>query len=120
MYSSQKLSRQCTEITAAGKLFGGDKVLARSLLARINLMQQSSTLKDIVLYSPCRFHKLTNKLGRNLEGFFVVDVRNGHDAWRIVLEPLDENELPYEPCRIDEIADITTVIRIKEVSRHYG
>lgn len=32
---------------------------------------------------------------------------------------LDENEQPYDPCYIDEIAAIVKIVEIREVSAHY-
>ena len=66
------------------------------------------------------FHKLTNKDGKNLEGYFAIDVKSRKDLWRIILEPLDENKKPYSPCNIDEIAQYVRIVEITEVSKHYG
>ena len=33
--------------------------------------------------------------------------------------PLDENEEPYDPCNIDEIAGVVRIVEVKEVSNHY-
>ena len=48
-YSTEKVKEQCTSVKAANKLFGGDAVLGRSLLARINAMKQAETIKDIII-----------------------------------------------------------------------
>mgnify|MGYP000111010160 FL=1 len=32
---------------------------------------------------------------------------------------LDENEEPYDPCNIDEIAGVVRIVEVKEVSNHY-
>lgn len=67
-----------------------------------------------------RFHKLNNKGKRkNLEGYFAIDVKTIKDKWRIIIEPLDENENPYKQCNIDEIAKYVRIIKIEEVSNHY-
>lgn len=118
-YSSEKLKKQCTSVEAAKKLFNGDAVLSTNLLARINALEQADNLKDIVVQPTFHFHKLKNKNGRNLEGFFAIDVKSRREQWRIILEPLDENENPYIPCNIDQIAGIVKVIEITEVSKHY-
>lgn len=65
------------------------------------------------------FHKLKNKNGRDLEGYFAIDVKSRREQWRIILEPLDENEQPYHPCYIDEIAEKVRIAEIAEVSKHY-
>lgn len=67
IYATEKLEEQCTSLKAANKLFGGDKVLGRSLLARINALKQAETIKDIIVQPTYHFHNLENKKGRNLE-----------------------------------------------------
>ena len=118
-YASEKLKMQCTSVKAAKKLFNGDATLSTSLLARINVLEKADILKDIVVQPTFHFHKLKNKNGRNLEGFFAIDVKSRREQWRIILEPLDENENPYDPCNIDQIAAIVKIIEVTEVSKHY-
>lgn len=118
-YASEKLKMQCTSVKAAKKLFNGDATLSTSLLARINALEKADILKDIVVQPTFHFHKLKNKNGRNLEGFFAIDVKSRREQWRIILEPLDENENPYDPCNIDQIAAIVKIIEVTEVSKHY-
>lgn len=57
--------------------------------------------------------------GRDLEGYFAIDVKSRREQWRIILESLDENISPYNPCKIDEIAEQVKIIGVMEVSRHY-
>lgn len=98
IYASETLKSQCTNRKAAKKLFHGDSQLSVSLLSRINALQQAEILKDIIVQPIFHFHKLKNKNGRNLEGYFAIDVKSRRDPWRIILQPLDENEKPYIPC----------------------
>lgn len=119
IYVSEALKSQCTNIKAAKKLFHGDSQLSVSLLSRINAHQQAEILKDIIVQPTFHFHKLKNKSGRNLEGYFAVDVKSRRDQWRIILQPLDENEMPYIPCNIDLIAGKVRIVEISEVSKHY-
>lgn len=119
IYVSEALKSQCTNIKAAKKLFHGDSQLSVSLLSRINALQQAEILKDIIVQPTFHFHKLKNKSGRNLEGYFAVDVKSRRDQWRIILQPLDENEMPYIPCNIDLIAGKVSIVEISEVSKHY-
>ncbi len=114
-YSSQKVELQCTSLKAATKLFGGDNKLATSLLARINAIEKADVIKDIIAMPPFHFHNLHGKM----EGFFAIDVRTRRDKWRIILQPLDENEQIFYPCHIDEIAAIVRIVEIREVSAHY-
>ena len=119
VYSDDKVEKQCTSMKVARKLMGGSDILARSLMARINALKQAETIKDIIVMPTFHFHKLTNKDGRNLEGYFAIDVKSRKDLWRIILEPLDENKEPYNPCNIDEIAQYVKIVEITEVSKHY-
>lgn len=114
-YASDRLKLQCTNLRAAVKLFGGDKTLARSLLARINAIESADVIKDIIAMPPFHFHNLHGKM----EGLFAVDVKSRRDKWRIILQPLDEEEQPFDPCHIDEIAAFVRIVEIREVSAHY-
>ena len=114
-YSTDEVELQCTSLKAATKLFGGNKALATSLLARINAIKEADVIKDIIVIPPFHFHNLHN----DLEGLFAVDVKSRRDKGRIILQPLDENEQPYDPCHIDEIAAIVKIVEIREVSPHY-
>lgn len=104
---------------AAGKLFGGDAVLAKSLLARINALGSAENIKDIIVQPTFRFHTLKNKKGKDLKGYFAMDVKSRKEPWRIILQPLNRNKEPYDPCNIDEIAVSVTIVEITEVSKHY-
>ncbi len=118
-YSNDKVQEQCTSLKAAKKLFGGNAPLAASLHARVNALKQAETIKDIILQTPFHFHNLKNKDGKDLEGFFAIDVKTRRDPWRIILQPLNENKEVYIPCNIDEIADEVRIVKIMEVSKHY-
>ena len=99
--------------------FGGNNILATSLLARINALKQADTIKDIIVQPSFHFHDLKNKDGKNYKGYFAIDVKSRTDQWRIILEPLDENKEPYVPCNIDEISSNVRIVEIVEVSKHY-
>ena len=119
IYASEKLKTQCTSVKAAKKLFNGDAALSVSLLARINALERANDLKDIIVQPTFHFHNLKNKKGRNLEGYFAIDVKSRKEQWRIILQPLDDAKNPYNPCNIDQIAGIVKIIEISEVSKHY-
>ena len=119
IYATEKLKMQCTSLAYAKKLFDGNAALSLSLLARINALENAENLKDIIVQPTFHFHTLRNKKGRNLEGYFAIDVKSRKDQWRIILQPLDEDENPYVPCNIDEIAGIVKIVEISEVSKHY-
>ena len=100
---------------AALKLFGGNKKLAHSLMARINALEQASIIKDIIVMPTFHFHTLIG----NRKGYFAIDVKSRKDKWRIIFQPLDDNENIFDPCNIDEIASSVRIIEISEVSAHY-
>ena len=114
-YASKKVELQCSSMQAATKLFGGDKNLAISLMARINAIENAYVIKDIIVMPSFHFHSLHGKL----EGMFAIDVKSRRDKWRIILQPLDKNGEPFDPCHIDKIADTVTIVEIREVSAHY-
>ena len=89
------------------------------LLARINALQMADTIKDIIVQPTFRFHNLENKYGRDLSGFFAIDVKSRREKWRVILQPLDDNKEPFDPCYIDQIASYVKVVEITEVSKHY-
>ena len=120
IYYDRKTEDVCTNINKAIKHFGGNKNMAISLFSRINALISAETIKDICAQPQFHFHKLFNRgRNKNLEGYFAIDVKGRADKWRIILEPLDENELPYKQCNIDTIASKVRVVGIKEVSNHY-
>lgn len=118
-YASKKVESHCTSLKAANKLFGGDNTLTKSLMARINALANADTIKDIIVQKNFRFHNLENKKKRNLEGYFAIDVKTSKEPWRIVLQPLNDEKKPYDPCNIDEIASCVKIVEIVEVSKHY-
>ena len=118
-YASDKVKSQCTSIKAANKLFGGDAALSKSLLSRINALRSANNIKDIIVQPTFRFHALKNKKGKDLEGYFAIDVKSIREPWRIIVQPLNSDKQPYNPCNIDEVAEYVIIVEITEVSRHY-
>lgn len=119
VYTTDKVENLCENLKVAKKFFGGNTMLAESLMARINALKQADTIKDIIVQPAFHFHKLINKSGRDLEGYFAIDVKSRREPWRIILEPLNENKESYNPCQIDEIAESVRIVEIMEVSKHY-
>lgn len=114
-YANNKVEMQCTSMKDATRLFGGDRNLAISLLARINALESADVIRDIIIMPTFHFHNLHGKF----EGFFAIDVKTRKDKWRIILQPLDEDERPFVSCHIDVIAASVKIIEIREVSAHY-
>lgn len=118
-YSSKKIEQQCNILKEAQKLFGGNRDLALSLLARTNALRQAKTLHDIIVIRHFRFHNLKNKKGKDYSGYYAIDVKTKRYPWRIILQPLDENLNSYRSKSIDQIAKQVKIIEILEVSNHY-
>lgn len=119
VYASDKVRIQCTSVKAAKKLFGGNAELVKSLFARINALQMADTIMDIIVQPTFHFHKLGNMNRKNLEGFFAIAVKSRKEQWRVILQPLNENKEPFEPCQIDRISSYVRIVEITEVSKHY-
>lgn len=119
VYASDKVRIQCTSVKAAKKLFGGNAELVKSLFARINALQMADTIMDIIVQPTFHFHKLGNMNRKNLEGFFAIDVKSRKEQWRVILQPLNENKEPFEPCQIDRISSYVRIVEITEESKHY-
>ena len=119
VYASDKVRIQCTSVKAAKKLFGGNAELVKSLFARINALQMADAIMDIIVQPTFHFHKLGNMNRKNLEGFFAIDVKSRKEQWRVILQPLNENKEPFEPCQIDRISSYVRIVEITEVSKHY-
>lgn len=118
-YASGKLQKQCKSLSEAKKLFGGNKDLALSLLARIQQLEAAETIRDVVHMPSLHFHSLHDKGRSKLEGRFSIDVKSRREPWRLIIQPLDENGEPFVPCNIDEISDLVRVVRVEKVSKHY-
>ncbi len=118
IYSNEKLKSQCTSLKEAKKLFGGNAIMAMSLMARINELEAAENIKDIIVQPKFQFHPLHNKGIKKYDGFYAIDVKTRKDPWRIILMPLDEDKKPYFKS-IDEIAGFVEIVEIKEVSKHY-
>ncbi len=119
IYANNNVCLQCSNMKYAKKLFGGDKKLAISLLARINALEAAECIKDIIVQPQFHFHDLHNRGKSKLRGYFAIDVKTRKDPWRIILRPLDSDKNPYEKCNIDEISNVVEIVEIKEVSKHY-
>ena len=119
-YKTNKLEEICSNYKKAKTYFGGSEKLAKSLLARINIIKNADVLNDIIMLPQFRFHKLENLgKGKNLLGYFAIDVCTIRDKWRIILEPLDDNENSFESIDISLVARRVRIVEIMEVSDHY-
>lgn len=73
VYATDEVENVCEKLKTAKKFFNGNVMLANSLMARINALKQADNIKDIIVQLTFHFHKLINKNGRDLEGYFAID-----------------------------------------------
>ncbi len=119
LYASSQVKKICTSEKAAQKHFGGDDGLVKALHAKIQALNAAVSLLDILLQPSFHLHPLMNKGRNKLKGYFAIDVKGRSNAWRIILQPLDDNQEPFACTNIDEIAGIVRVVQIEQVSKHY-
>lgn len=118
-YADHKLQSQCEKKSTAKRLFGGDEALANVLLARVQQLKAAVTLRDIICMPALHFQALHNRGKNKLEGLFTIDVKTRRDAWRLIIQPLDDDRVPFPPCNIDEISGLVRVVRVERASKHY-
>ena len=119
VYETEKVKELCTSFKAAKRHFGGDEGIARKLFARVNALVAATTMKDIAVQPSLHLHPLANKGRRQLDGYFAIDIAGRKCPWRLIVQPLDSNKEPFDPCNIDVIADVAEIVGIMEVSNHY-
>lgn len=97
-YKSNKLEKQCTELSKAQKEFG--KQIAVKLFQRINEFKASSNLKDMEKIRSARLHELSGKR----KGQYAVDLTGNY---RLIFTADDGNIKleKIEVVRIEEIVD---------------
>ena len=120
IYKNKKVEEICTNFNRAKTLFGGDELLATSLLARINALKSAAIIRDIINLRPLRFHPLKNKgKGHDYSGYYAIDVKTFKERWRIILSLLDENENKCDNTGVYGSSNVVEIIEIIEVSDHY-
>lgn len=112
-YNTIKIEELCTKLQKAQKKCG--KNVAEKLHGAINFIESASSLKDVMEYSPFRFHDLKGEK----EKVCAIDLGR-KIGWRLLVVPLKEDG---SFCTNDEIfggyAICIKVIRIEGVSNHY-
>ena len=114
VFADSDVEKVCTDRRVAKKLFGGNEPLVRSLFARLSFLESARSIEEVRRYPGMRFHSL-----RNIGGVFAVDVKTVREPWRIILQLLDGNGNPFEPCEIDKVAPFIEILSVEEVSKHY-
>ncbi len=75
VYKNATVQKQCTDLKIAKKLFGGNAIMATSLFARINALQQASVIKDIVVMPTFHFHKLNGNIDEIAGMVRIVEIK---------------------------------------------
>lgn len=85
----------------------------RKLAATENIIQQATSLQDIIGYSPFHFHPL--KGNRKNEWSIYL----GNTGYRVTLIPCNEKEEPIIDGDIVAQCKVIKIVLITEVSNHY-
>ena len=85
-YANTKTEKQCSSLKEATKLFGGDKKMAMSLMARINAIEKADIIKDIIVMPTFRFHKLQGNLKNILRLMSKRRGINGESYYNLLMK----------------------------------
>jgi proteic killer suppression protein len=104
--------KQCTIYSKAKKELG--VIVADKLFSVLNFMESAPTLMDVKNMPMYHLHSLQGKRS----GQFAIDLGRKL-GWRLIIIPLDKNEVPMGANDANMIYGVTEVILVKEVSNHY-
>ena len=112
-YKNSKDERMCNDFMYAKKQL--PTVVAEKLLAHINYIEQAANFADIIEYQPFHFHKLHN----NRKDEYSLDIGRKL-GYRIIIEPLDENNQSLKKEKdINVIKNCTKIVLVLEITNHY-
>ena len=113
-YKTDKVKRLCKELAYAKKQLPTE--VAEKLIAYINYIEQATCFSDIMTYPPFKFHKLQG----DRKDEYALDVGRKL-GYRIIIEPLDENNKPLKKEKdINVIKNCTKIVLVVEVTNHYA
>lgn len=110
-YANSKIEKTCKSINAAKKKY--NDVVAKSLHAVINLLNNAENLNDILQFRRYRLHPLGNKNHKDRRGQLSITLANS--GYRLILYPLNENGEKWNGENVGNIYVITDIIEIVEV-----
>ena len=112
-YKNKRTEKQCKNLSCAKKDF--NDIVAKLLHSRINFIENAVSFADIVSYPAFRFHGLSGKL----QGLYAIDLGKKL-GFRLIIEPLDENEESLKKEKnIEKLKQCTKVVIVVEVTNHY-
>ncbi|SDC89455.1 type II toxin-antitoxin system RelE/ParE family toxin [Geotoga petraea] len=112
IYKNKQIKKICTNFKKS-KIQIGDNA-SEKLFAVINFIENAKSFKDVEnMPRSFRFHKLTG----DRKGTYFISL--GKTKYRLIIEPLDENEKEIKTNDDKVINEITKMVIILEVSDHY-
>ena len=113
-YKTEKVRKLCNEFAYAKKQLPAD--VAEKLASHINYIKQADCFSDIINYPPFHFHKLHG----DRKDEYALDVGRKL-GYRIIIDPLDENEKSLKKEKdINIIKNCTKIVLVVEVTNHYA
>lgn len=111
-YRKSKDEKLCTDFKKAKKDLGPK--VADKLHSLINVFESASNLMDIKSIPMYHLHPLEG----NRKGQFAIDLGRKL-GYRLIIIPEDENEEKWNTNDVNIIYNLTNVVLIWEVSKHY-
>jgi len=114
IYKTGKVEKLCTDLPYAKKEL--PTKVAEKLMAHINYIKQAFCFSDIMEYPPFNFHILKG----DRKDDYALDIGRKL-GYRIVIEPLDENNKSLKKEKdINVIKKCTKIVLVVEVTNHYA
>lgn len=115
-YDNKTVKKQCSNLKTATKYFGSK--IAEKLHSVINFIQSADNLRDISSMPMYHFHPLLGNC-RNSARKYAIDIGGRKSGYRLIIVPLDDNEIEVKDNGDGSFYDCTKVLLILEVSNHY-
>ena len=113
-YKTKKIEKLCTKLTYAKKEL--PKEVAEKLMSHMNFIEQATCFSDIIAYPPFKFHKLHG----DRKDEYALDIGR-QLGYRIIIEPLDENNKSLKNEKdINILKKCTKIVLVVEVTKHYA
>ncbi|MBV1758709.1 MAG: type II toxin-antitoxin system RelE/ParE family toxin [Dethiosulfatibacter sp.] len=111
-YRNSKDKKICTDFKKAKKEIG--PIVADKLHSLINFLESASSLMDIKNVPIYRLHPLKG----DRKGQFAIDIGRKL-GWRLIIIPEDDEGNEWDITDINMVYELTNIILVWEVSKHY-
>lgn len=112
-FKDKRTAKRCCDLSYAKKELGA--TVAERLMSHMNFIKNAERFEDIMSHLPFRFHKLQAEF----KDLYALDVGRKL-GYRIIIEPLDENNNSLKKEKdINIIKECTKIILVVEVNNHY-